>query len=193
VKNILSIEIEARFIVRIRPEEQEPEQLRQMTIDQHYLRGKGRIRRVQTKLVGQKTEKTSVVLSRKWKMANTLGGNWELELRLPNFLFIARFIFWFMTKFFGDLTCYPVHKARTVYEWKDGMYLEWDVFTSQHVLPGGPFGILEVEVSEGFDLGTLQAQLPRWFEVVEDITGQAYWNNVNISRRLQRIYGGRQR
>jgi len=61
------------------------------------------------------------------------------------------------------------------------------------VLPGGPFGILEVEVSEGFDLGTLQAQLPRWFEVVEDITGQAYWNNVNISRRLQRIYGGRQR
>jgi hypothetical protein len=191
VNGILSREIEARFIVSICPEEKEPEQLRQLTIDQRYLRAKGRIRRVRTKIAGQDKEKTSVVLNRKWKMANTLGGNWEMELCLPNTFFIARFCFWFLTKFLSDPACYPIHKTRTVYEWDGGMELEWDIFASQHALPDGPFGMLEVEVSAGFDLATLQAKLPKWFEVKDDVTGQAYWSNVNISRRLQRIYRGR--
>ncbi len=191
MSKILKPEIEARFIVSIRPEEKEPKELRHLTIDQRYLRGKGRIRMVQTNIAGQDTVTTSVVLNRKWKMAKTFGGNWEMELRLPNTLFIAQFCFWFLTKLFSDPTCYPIYKVRTVYEWIDGMELEWDVFANQYALPHGPFGMLEIEVVEDFDLATIQSKLPRWFEVAEDVTGQAYWSNASISRRLHKIYDRR--
>ena len=188
MSKILKPEIEARFIVSIRPEEQEPKKLRQMYINQRYLRGKGRIRKMETTVTGQDTETTTVILNRKWKMPKTLGGNWELELRLPNTFFIAKFCFWFLTKFFSDPTCHPIYKIRSVYEWIDGMELEWDVFANQYALPNGPFGMLEVEVSEGFDLATIQSKLPRWFEVEKDVTGQEYWSNASISRKLHMIY-----
>lgn len=192
MQKLINKEIEARFIVSINPEEKELPQIRRMNIDQRYLRGKGRIRRVQTRLIGKDTETTSVVLNRKWEMAKTLGGNWEMEFQLPNAFFFARFCFWFLTKFFSDPTCYPVYKIRTVYEWTDGLELEWDVFASQYALPDGPFGILEVEVGENFDIATLKDKLPKWFVVAEDITGKSYWRNASISRRLQRIYHGKQ-
>ena len=171
----------------INPKETAPAMLESHQIDQYYLRWRGRMR----KTTNLQTGTESVEINKKWKRIGH-AGNLEWECTLPKFLCIDKIVFWIIATFLQDPTTVSMKKVRTVYPWIGKKIIEVDEYEDHRaiLLKGHECDDvlrLEVEVEKEYDLASVAGNLPKYFTVLEDVTGDPYWNNANMSRRLKEI------